>query len=95
MIGDCENFIKNGTARPERSRADVAEIMLVHQRAVLDQFSDKRRVWEFRKHIAKYLRNYPQVSFLRGALVRENNPDEVARMIHEFGEGRPPEDIVK
>jgi len=94
LVGDCENFNKDGTARPDRDRSDVAAIMLEHQQAVLDQFPDKRRVWEFRKHIAKYLRDYPQVSKLRGALVRENDPDEVARMIREFGEGRPPDAIV-
>jgi len=94
LVGDCENFIRNGQPRPDRDRSDVAEIMLEHQREVLNQYSDKRRVWEFRKHIAKYLRNYPQVSKLRGALVRENDPDEVARMIREFGEGRPPDAIV-
>jgi tRNA-dihydrouridine synthase B len=94
LVGDCENYIRNGNPRPDRNRSDIASIMLEHQRAVLDQFADKRRVWEFRKHIAKYLRNYPQVSKLRGALVRENDPDEVARMIREFGEGRPPEDII-
>lgn len=94
LVGDCERFLREGVPRPKRSREDLAEIMLRHQSALLDQHGPEKGVWEFRKHLSKYLRGFPQASQLRAALVRLENPHEIRRMLREFGEGRPPEAIV-
>jgi tRNA-dihydrouridine synthase B len=93
LIGDCENYLANREPRPHRTREEVVEIMLDQQARTLEKFDDVRRVWEFRKHIARYLRGFAMASKLRYALVRSNDPDEVRRMLTEFGEGKFPGDI--
>ncbi len=95
LVGDCERFLEDGSGRPSRDRAELVRVMLIHQHGVLSQFNDIRGVWEFRKHIAKYLRGFPQAARLRAALVRLDDSETVTRMLREFGEGRPPDAIVE
>jgi len=90
LVGDCENYLESRTNRPERTRADVVSVMLDHQWELLENFTRQKAVWEFRKHIAKYLRGFAQASILRHALVRMDDPDHVTSALREFGEGKPP-----
>lgn len=94
LIGDTEKFLLDGTPRPGRTRRDVVEVLLVHQKNLLDHYGDdKRGIWEFRRHVAKYIRGFALASVFRNRVVREDDPGEVTRMLVEFGEGRPPSDI--
>jgi tRNA-dihydrouridine synthase B len=95
LVDDCERFLRDGTQRPDRTRAELVEIMLVHQRRSLDFHPDKRGVWEFRKHIARYLRGFPQAARLRAVLVRLDDPAVVTDLLRQLGEGRPPERIAQ
>jgi nifR3 family TIM-barrel protein len=90
LVGDCERFLREGLARPRRSRDDLVEVMLAHQSLLLHHVGPEKGVWRFRKHLSRYLRGFPQASQLRAALVRLNDPAELARRLREFGEGRPP-----
>jgi len=96
LVGDTENYLINGSPRPDRSREEIVDIMLQHQRHMLEHWGDdKRGVWEFRKHISKYLRGFAQASILRHAIVRMDNPADVTNLLKEFGEGRPPIQIIQ
>jgi len=93
LISDTEDYIAGGVQRQSRTRSDMVGVMLDHQEALLEQFPDRRGVWEFRKHVSKYLRGFAQASVVRNLLVREDDADEVRRILKEFGEGRPPSRI--
>ncbi len=99
LVGDVEKYLADGEKRPNRTRAELVELMLEHQRRLLEHFQDKqiqdkRGVWEFRKHISQYLRGFAEASKIRNVLVRSDDPGEVTRMLREFGEGHPPSQIV-
>ena len=93
LVGDCERFMTEGAPRPKRTRSAMVEVMLEHQRRLLAQFQDKRGILEFRKHVVRYLRGFAQASLVRNRIVRCDDPGEVARILLEFGEGRPPASI--
>jgi tRNA-dihydrouridine synthase B len=90
MIEDCQRYLEDGTSRPSRTRDEVVDVMLEHQRLILEGWPPPKGIWEFRKHVAKYLRGFAQASNLRNMIVRCDDPAEVTRMLREFGEGRPP-----
>ncbi len=93
MIGDCRRYLEDGTSRPSRTRDEIVDVMLEHQRLILEGWPPPKGVWEFRKHVAKYLRGFAQASILRNMIVRCDDSEEVERMLREFGEGRPPSAI--
>jgi nifR3 family TIM-barrel protein len=95
LIGDCERYLADGNPRAHRTREETVEIMLRHLSLQIQFEGDIKGVLEFRKHIAKYLRGFPQAAILRNALVRLQDRDEIERMLREFGEGRPPASIVE
>jgi tRNA-dihydrouridine synthase B len=90
LIGDCENYLRDKTNRPQRTRADLVEVMLDHQAELLKRFPGQKAVWEFRKHLSRYLRGFAQAAVLRQTLVRLDDPAEVTKLLREFGEGKPP-----
>jgi nifR3 family TIM-barrel protein len=94
ITNDCENFLKNGIPRPMRIRKEIVEVMLAHQAELLESFGPRKGVLEFRKHMVRYIRGFPQASQLRRVLVILDDPAEVSRLLEEFGEGRPPADIL-
>jgi nifR3 family TIM-barrel protein len=93
LIGDCERYLIDGSPRPVRSREEQVEIILEHQALLLEKWPPPKGVWEFRKHIGKYLKGFAQASVMRNMIVRCNDPSEVTRMLVEFGKGRPPASI--
>jgi len=96
IIADTEEFLKNGASRPDRPRSIIVDIMLEHQRNLLEHWGDDLRgVWEFRKHVSKYLRGFAQASIMRNAIVRMDNPADVTSTLKKFGDGRPPLEISK
>jgi tRNA-dihydrouridine synthase B len=94
FIEDTEKFIADGSQRPKRTRNEVVKTILLHQKNLLDHYGEDRRgVWEFRRHVGRYLRGFAQAAVLRNMIVRAEDPLEVTRMLIEFGEGRPPSAI--
>ncbi len=95
LAPDCERYLTTGEPGPRRSRSELMKVILAHQQASLDHHGRTKGVLEFRKHIAKYLRGFAQAAKLRSVLVRLDDPEEITRILREFGEGRPPDQIVE
>ena len=94
LVGDIEKSLLDGSTRPRRSRNEVVKTILMHQKNLLEYYGEDRHgVWEFRRHVSKYLRGFAQAAVIRNMIVREEDPSEVTRMLMEFGEGRPPSSI--
>lgn len=95
IISDTRNFLTNGALRPERSRREIADVMLYHQSELLRCYGIRKGVLDFRKHMVRYLRGFAGVSSLRRALVVMDDPSDVAGAIQKFGEGKHPIDEWK
>ncbi|MFH1676238.1 MAG: tRNA-dihydrouridine synthase [bacterium] len=95
FISDCENYFRSGEARPRRSRDEITRVMIEHLNFMIEKSGSLIGVKEFRKHVAKYLSGFAQASIIRNAIVRCDDAIRVIEMLREFGEGRPPLDIIE
>ena len=96
FVGDTEKFISEGIKRPKRTRQEIVKTILMHQKNLLDYYGDDvRGVWEFRRHVTRYLRGFAHAALIRNMIVRADDPEDVTRILIEFGEGRPPSVIAK
>jgi tRNA-dihydrouridine synthase len=70
-------------AQPAPSAAERLRFSIVHYRAMVDEWGERRAVPQMRKHIALYLKGIPGAAVLRERIMHIDGADDVIDVIEE------------
>jgi len=70
IFQETRHYLATGETLPPRSFPERVDLMRKHLKLSVEYKGERSGVFEFRKHLGGYLRNYPNVSQLRIALMQ-------------------------
>ncbi|MBD3363357.1 hypothetical protein GF362_06595 [Candidatus Dojkabacteria bacterium] len=82
IIGNIINSLR-GKKTAQRSQQSLKKVMIEHAQ-VYNQTKSPKSFYEMRKHLAWYIKNKPNASQLRSALVKVNNINDLEQIINKF-----------
>ncbi|MBV9402953.1 MAG: tRNA dihydrouridine synthase DusB [Candidatus Eremiobacteraeota bacterium] len=70
LISQIADLLEGREARPVPSQADRLAYAMVHYRAMVEEWGERRAVPQMRKHLALYLKGIPSAAILREQIMR-------------------------
>jgi nifR3 family TIM-barrel protein len=83
LISQIRDLMEGREAQPAPSAAERLRFSIVHYRAMVDEWGERRAVPQMRKHIALYLKGIPGAAVLRERIMHIDGADDVIDVIEE------------
>jgi len=86
IFQQVKHYLKTGNHLPEASFQERIDLCIEHLDLSIQFKGKKSGVFDFRKHYAGYLTNFPFVAKLRAALIALHDPDEIKKQLQDFAQ---------
>lgn len=95
IFSEIKQYLSTGVLLPPPSLKHRVDLLLEHLRLSVQHKGERKGVLEFRKHYSGYLRNHPDVSKLRSALMQYQEFQPIVELIRQYVETLPEHDQVE
>jgi len=82
LISQIVDLLEGQQARPLPSHAERLSFAVVHYRAMVAEWGEKRAVPQMRKHLALYLHGMPGAAMLRERIMRIERASDALELLH-------------
>jgi len=89
IFQQVKHYLKTGNRLPDASFQERVNLCLEHLDLSIQFKGKKAGVFDFRKHYAGYLTNFPFVAKLRAALIALQDADEIKTQLQNFLQSLP------
>ena len=84
IFEEAKTFLHTGELPEERDLYSRISICLEHLRLAVKYKGERRAIFEMRKHYSGYLKNFPNIKYLRNALMQPETLDGVENIFEEY-----------